>query len=295
MKLARWPLASHTCGGPRIGGVDEHDVVALLHHRPDPGVLDVAQHQRPERPVVVGAAEAAVDLRRREHEPAPLGEVDDLIELGRRHGHPGYGDPATNSGTAFAPPAARLLHRSADPLPSSDRATPRKGVIDQPEILSLFGSQYGVATSSQLFALGMSRRIDHPCRESRRADPACFPASIGSPATDWKFEARAMAAQLHCGPRSFLDGVTAGAFLGLRSMPRGRDATEHATDGSRSGSSQPWLDVCVRRHQTAPNRSCTRRALRIAHPLHVLRTLAAERSTSTASSAPPKTPGTSVS
>ena len=67
------------------GGVDEHDVVALLHHRPDPRVLDVAQHQRAERPVVVGAAEAAVDLRRRVHEPAALAQVDDLLEVGRRH------------------------------------------------------------------------------------------------------------------------------------------------------------------------------------------------------------------
>ena len=46
--------------------VDQHDVVALLHHRPHPGVLHVAQQQRAERAVVVRAAEAAVDLGRRD-------------------------------------------------------------------------------------------------------------------------------------------------------------------------------------------------------------------------------------
>ena len=66
--------------------VDEDDIVALLDHRPDPCVAHIAQQEGAERTVVVGAAEAAVDLRRGEHEPAPLGEVDDLIELGRRHG-----------------------------------------------------------------------------------------------------------------------------------------------------------------------------------------------------------------
>ena len=68
------------------GGVDQHDVVALLDHGADPRLLDVAQHERPERAVVVGAAEAAVDLRRGVDEAAALAEVDDLVELGGRHG-----------------------------------------------------------------------------------------------------------------------------------------------------------------------------------------------------------------
>jgi len=68
--------------------IDQHDVVALLHHRPDPGVADVAQEQRAERPVVVGGAETAVDLGRGEDEPAPLAQVDDLVEVGGWHSQP---------------------------------------------------------------------------------------------------------------------------------------------------------------------------------------------------------------
>ena len=95
--------------------VDQHDVVTLLDHRPDPGVAHVAQEQRTERAVVVGAAEPAVDLGRRKHEPAPLGEVDDLIELGRRHRPPRLRAPRVKSHTAFAPPATRMLYRSFRP------------------------------------------------------------------------------------------------------------------------------------------------------------------------------------
>ena len=61
-------------------GVEPDDVVAHLHHRPPPPVLDIAQQQHADRPVVVGRAEAAVDLGRLEHEATPLGEVDDLVE-----------------------------------------------------------------------------------------------------------------------------------------------------------------------------------------------------------------------
>ena len=67
------------------GGVDQHDVVALLHHRADPRFLDVAQQQRAERAVVVGRPEAAVDLRRLVDEAPALAEADDLFEVGGRH------------------------------------------------------------------------------------------------------------------------------------------------------------------------------------------------------------------
>ena len=121
-------------------GVDQHDVVALLHHRPDPGVLDVAQHQRAERAVVVGGAEPAVDLRRRVHEPAPLAEVDDLVQVGRRHSRPGYGPPpnrragSAGSSVRSAPDARRARRRAstwlrANPnwLRRSNMATARGG------------------------------------------------------------------------------------------------------------------------------------------------------------------------
>ena len=43
----------------------EHEadnVVAKLDHRPPPGLFDIAQHQGPKGPVVIGGANAAVDL-----------------------------------------------------------------------------------------------------------------------------------------------------------------------------------------------------------------------------------------
>ena len=90
-------------GRAQDGGVEQHDVVALLDHRPHPGLLDVAQHQRAEGPVVVGAAEAAVDLRRRVDEPAPLAQIHDLIEVLRRH----EGETTDGQGSPVRPPTQR--------------------------------------------------------------------------------------------------------------------------------------------------------------------------------------------
>ena len=74
-------------GGDEDGGVEADDVVAQLHHRAPPRVLDVAQQQHAEGPVVVGGAEAAVDLGRREHEAPALAEVDDLVHQRGVVGH----------------------------------------------------------------------------------------------------------------------------------------------------------------------------------------------------------------
>ncbi len=43
-------------------GVETHDITTLLDHRGPPGLLDVAQQEHPQRAVVVGGAEPAVDL-----------------------------------------------------------------------------------------------------------------------------------------------------------------------------------------------------------------------------------------
>ena len=60
-------------------GVETDDVVAHLDHRTPPGVLDVALEQHAERPVVPGGTEPAVDVGRREHQAAPLREIDDTV------------------------------------------------------------------------------------------------------------------------------------------------------------------------------------------------------------------------
>ena len=86
-------------GGPhrrrrQDGGVEPDHVVAQLDHRTPPGVLHVAQHVDPERAVVVGRAEAAVDLGRGEDESPVAAEADDLFQqvglrLRARRGWPG--------------------------------------------------------------------------------------------------------------------------------------------------------------------------------------------------------------
>ena len=63
--------------------VEGDDVVAVLEHRPPPLVLDVVLQQDPVVAVVVGRAEAAVDLRGGEDEAAPLAERDDLLHRHR--------------------------------------------------------------------------------------------------------------------------------------------------------------------------------------------------------------------
>src|SRR6185436_14521269 len=62
--------------------VQGDDVVALLDHRPPPGVRNVVLQQYAVVAVVVGVGDPAVDLRGREDESAPLAERDDLV-----HGH----------------------------------------------------------------------------------------------------------------------------------------------------------------------------------------------------------------
>lgn len=94
-------------------------------------------------------------------------------------------------------------------------------VIERPELLRLFAQQHHVATVEQLHAHGLSRSS----LTRRRADgtlSTVIPGVVrlaGAPDT---FESQAMALQLHCGPVSFLSGVTAGALCGLRAMPRRR-------------------------------------------------------------------------
>ncbi len=61
------------------GGVEADHVVAALDHGLPPGVLHVAQQVDPQRAVVVGGAEAAVDLGRLEDEAAPLAQADHLL------------------------------------------------------------------------------------------------------------------------------------------------------------------------------------------------------------------------
>jgi hypothetical protein len=72
VKPPTWPDASQTCGWRMIDESSATMSSRSLHHRLEPARLDVVLQQDAVVAVVVRRAEAAVDLRRREHEPAPL-------------------------------------------------------------------------------------------------------------------------------------------------------------------------------------------------------------------------------
>jgi hypothetical protein len=90
-------------------GVEGDDVVALLHDRPPPLVLDVGLEQDAVVPVVVGRRQAAVDLGRLEDEAAPLAEGDDLVH---RHDVVGLGGHARRLDDAAARSARGAVRKS---------------------------------------------------------------------------------------------------------------------------------------------------------------------------------------
>ena len=67
-------------------GIEAHDVVAQLDHRPPPGPLDVVLELDAERSVIPHRVDPAVDLAAREDETAPLRQRDDGLQVcdGRR-------------------------------------------------------------------------------------------------------------------------------------------------------------------------------------------------------------------
>ena len=149
-------------GGPdgrraEDGGVEADHVVAQLDHGAPPGVLDVAQHVDPERAVVVGGAEAAVDLGRREDEAAGAAQPHHLLHqvvagsLGRpRRSLSSVQDTGADSGADLVgqQPAPQRQHGAAvdvarrGPPSSSGRSrlsqgTPRGVRSDERERLEL--------------------------------------------------------------------------------------------------------------------------------------------------------------
>ena len=92
--------------------VDRDDVVALLQHRAPPLVLDVVLEQHAVVAVVVGRADAAVDLRRGEDEAAPLAQRDDLVE-GRA------GSTGARGGIGHRRRKLAAVSGASDPLPYS--------------------------------------------------------------------------------------------------------------------------------------------------------------------------------
>lgn len=92
-------------------------------------------------------------------------------------------------------------------------------MIDREDVLALFASQHWVADLHQLQGLGVSLSTIKRAR-SRWTVERVLPGVVRLASSPWTFESKAMALQLHAGPRSFVSGVSAGALQHLRGMPR---------------------------------------------------------------------------
>lgn len=143
----------------------------------------------------------------------------------------------------------------------------------QPDILQLFGRQFGLASVRQLSELGIDG--DRRLRARRRGliEPVGggVVRMLGSVES---FESRAMAALLAAGPGSGLTSFTGGALHGLRKMPR---HPLHVLVHERTKPSLPadavlhrssWIDPEVDLHLRADG-------LTVTSPLRTLFTLAA--------------------
>ena len=97
----------------------------------------------------------------------------------------------------------------------------RMDVAHDAQFLTAFTTQMGVATTAELLGAGMSARSIARARQ-RGAIVPLLPGVFVLAGAEPTFETKAMAAPLHCGPRSFLTGTTAAALYGFRSMPRQR-------------------------------------------------------------------------
>lgn len=111
-------------------------------------------------------------------------------------------------------------------------------MLDRVDVLTLFGSQFGVATSDQLAGLGIARSTIRRTRD-RGAIVALLPGVFMLAGRRRTFGTDAMAAQLYYGDDAYLTGTTAGAFHGLREMPRG--FVQVSTFGRSRLRAAPWV------------------------------------------------------
>lgn len=148
---------------------------------------------------------------------------------------------------------------------------PRGGVIDHPDVLALFRRQFGVASTAQLVQLGMSYRTVTRARE-RGALRRVTSKVLLLTSNELTFEARAMAALLHSGRRSFLMGTTAGTIYGLRYMQRER--IHVGITRQVNIDVPPWLQASRTTWVIAGDIAEHPTGLRVTHPLRTLLELA---------------------
>jgi hypothetical protein len=142
--------------------------------------------------------------------------------------------------------------------------------VDQ-QTLALFSAQHGVAALGQLVARRMSPRSIGRARE-RGELVALLPGVYHIGGREPSFEARAMAVQLHCGESCFLNGTTAGALAGLRSMPRTR--VQVTVPGRVRISLPSWVQASMTRWFDPERVAVRPDGLRVADPYLMLLALA---------------------
>jgi very-short-patch-repair endonuclease len=114
--------------------------------------------------------------------------------------------------------------------------------MNDPGVLNLFSGQFGVATAGQLIRAGISR--NSIARATAKGSLVrVLPGLYRLAGQRMTFETRAMGAQLHFGTRAFLDGTTAGAIHGLRSMPRSLITV--TTMGRLHRTTPPWIHATM--------------------------------------------------
>lgn len=146
-------------------------------------------------------------------------------------------------------------------------------MIDHPDVLSLFTRQFGVASTVQLVALGVSARSVGRAR-ARCSIERVLPGVYRLAGTELSFEGRCMAVLLYFGPAAYLSGVTAAALYGFRSMARKR--IEVTVPPTVYVSVPGWIRI-RRSAWVEPDDVVTRLdGLRLSSPLRTLFTLAAE-------------------
>ena len=137
--------------------------------------------------------------------------------------------------------------------------------------LAVFARQFGVASTRQLTASGISRRTIARAAESGVLLRVCRSVwLLASHALT--FGAKAMAAWLHCGPRSFLSGQTAGRLHGLRYMAQQTIFT--TTLAKVPVDVPPWIIASRTTWMIAGDIVEHPSGMRVAHPLRNLHQLA---------------------
>ena len=183
-------------------GVERDDVLALAHHRLEPARLDVVLQQHAVVAVVVGGAEAAVDLRGGEDEAAPPRQRDDCVH---RHGVGGSGSAIRGR----LPPGWR--HSGDRGARAGGRLVPPAGVRARPGAES-----YGLEAAEKLGAVAGTRLQDARRRGRRRHVFALLPV-------DARLDPKAVGKRAHLADPADAERIT-GYVKGGTSVLGGREA-----------------------------------------------------------------------